>query len=430
MGQNMYVRDLEPHPNVRGAQRMKPKRKRFWIARGIFRTLRRFVEVLVILVLLILLFVTPKTEEAHFDKESAQGIAYTPPVSVVPGPTIPQALSINHSNNVLDIAEYKGEYYLGFRTAPTHFASRKAKIIVLRSPDRKQWVKDAEFQFGCDVRETRLMVFKDKLFLYFFQAGKNPFGFSPKSIFATERNPEGGWTQARPIYKPGYVVWRAKAYGDTAYMSVYYGKGLYDFWKEKTGELRLLTSTDGYDWQPVSEKPQVTEMGAEEGDFEFDDQGNLVAVVRLEMSGALVCTASKDNLGLWTTAYTPYKYDSPLLFRHNGTMYLVARRNIAGPFNREWNILPEFLQRAWNHVCYSSTRKRTSLYKVDPIMRKVIPLFDFPSTGDTSIAAITPLDRQSYCLMYYSTPIGGRDMPWFFGQLFGANIYETTLTLP
>ncbi len=409
---------------------MKPKRKRLWILRGVFRALRRFVEGVAVIVLFLLLFVSPKTENAQFDTAQAQGIAYTPPVSVVPGPAIPQDLALNHSNNVLDIAEYKGEFYLGFRTAPTHFASRKAKIVVLRSPDRKQWVKDGEFQFGCDLRETRFLVFNDKLFLYFFQAGKNPFGFSPKSIYASERNPEGGWAQARPIFKPGYVVWRAKAYGGTAYMSVYYGKGLYSFWQEREGEVRLLTSKDGYDWQPISEKPQVTEMGAEEADFEFDEQGNLVAVVRLEMSGALICTASKDNLGLWTIAHTPYKYDSPLVFRRDGDFYLIARRNVAGPFDRKWTILPEPVQRAWNLVCYSATCKRTALYKVDPVMRNIKTLFDFPSTGDTSIPALAPLDRQSYCLMYYSTPIGARDWPWFFGQIIGSNIYETTLTFP
>ncbi len=210
---------------------MKRRHKRLWILRGLFRALRRFIELVAVIVLFLLLFVSPKTETAQFDKTLAQGIAYTPPVSVVPGPSIPQDLVLNHSNNVLDIAEYKGEFYLGFRTAPTHWASRKTKIVVLRSPDRKQWVKEGEFQFDCDLREPRFLVFNGKLFLYFYQAGKNPFGFSPKSIYATERTPEGGWAQARPIFKPGYVVWRAKAYGDTAYMSVYYGKGLYDFWK-------------------------------------------------------------------------------------------------------------------------------------------------------------------------------------------------------
>jgi hypothetical protein len=397
----------------------------------IYRFVWRVVGFVISLVVFSLYCWMPQYEDPHFDAEAARGITYTPPSSLVPGPAIPQDLGLMSSNNVLDLAEYRGKYYLVFRTAPTHYASRRTRIIVLTSPDRKQWTKDGEFQVDhSDLRESRFLVFKDKLFLYFFQAGKNPLAFEPQGIFATERGADGAWTAPRPIYKPGYVVWRAKARGDMAYMSVYYGKGLYSFWKDREGELRLLTSTDGYDWKPISEQPQLIQPGAEEGDFEFDAEGNLVVVARLEVDGALICTASKDDLAHWKTTFTKYKYDEPFLFRRGNDFYLVARRNVAGAFDRELTNVPGWFKRGWNLLRYSQTRKRTALYKVDPVAGKVTPLFDFPSCGDTAYAALIPLDNRSYATMYYSTPFGPRDPSWTIGQVVGCNIYETTLTFP
>lgn len=399
--------------------------------------LRWFLGLLCVLIVLpivgavaLVTALTVQGEAPGFDKAAAQGIAYTPLKQIVPGPGLPADLEVMRSNNNLDVVRYGARWYLAFRTAPTHFASTKTRLVVLSSEDRSRWRKETEFQLmQSDLREPRFLVYKGKLFLYFFRGGSNPLEFAPQSIYATERTGDGTWTKPRAIFKPGYVVWRAKAHGGTAYMSVYYGAGIYTT-KARAGEVRLLTSTDGYAWTPISDQPQVTEAGAEEAEFAFDDAGNLVATVRLEVQGALVCTASKDDLATWDRKFTPYKYDSALMFRHGEEFYVIARRNVAGAFNRRTVFLPMPLQRAWYLLRYSLTRKRTALYKVDVAAKRLTPLFDFPSKGDTAYAGIVPLDRHSYYVVNYSSPLGGPDWPWLGGQIAGSNLYECVLTFP
>jgi hypothetical protein len=365
-----------------------------------------------------------------FDAQAAAGISYTPLLAVVPGPAAPDGVGPMASNNNVDLAQFEGRAYMAYRTAPTHFASEETRLVVVSSSDRKAW--DLELSFGLeksDLREPRFLVFQGKLFLYFFRGGSNPLNFEPQSIYVRERDATGAWGEARAIFRPGYVVWRAKARGDVAYMSVYHGAGLYTT-GARPGEIRLLRSRDGITWEPISEAPQCIADGAEEAEFEFDEAGNLVATIRLEVQGAMVCRASKDDLAAWETHYTPDKYDSALMFRRGEDFYVVARRNVAGAFHRGWDFLPQPLQRAGYLARYSLTRKRTALYKVDLSANTLVPLLDFPSQGDTAFPALIPIDARSYYLVNYSCPLEGSDWPWLAGQLIRTNLYETTLTFP
>lgn len=385
---------------------------------------------LFLLIVVLMVALTPIEEPVEFDVAAAQGISYAPPVSVVPGPGLPTDLEIQSSNNVIDLVVCEGEHFLAFRTGPTHYASPKARIVVLRSRDRIRWDLETTLDMpDGDLREPRFLLYRDKLLLYFIKAGDTFYWFEPQGIFATERIQEGRWSEPVPVFKPGYIVWRAKVHQDVAYMSVYYGKGLYNLFRP-AGEVRLLTSTDGFDWRPISDTPQVVGAGAEEADFDFDAAGNLVAVVRLEMEGGMVCRANKDRLDQWDCRFTPYKYDSPFLLRRGGEFYVVARRNVSGAYDRGWDELPDPLERGCYLLRYAFTRKRTSLFRLDLESMTLAPLLDFPSRGDTAYAALWPLDADAYYMVYYSTDIGGRDWPWTLGQVIGCNIYETVLSFP
>ncbi|MFH1537825.1 MAG: hypothetical protein ABIH66_02630 [bacterium] len=299
-------------------------------------------------------------------------------------------------------------------------------LYVLSSNDLKRWEYEAEFNLGSDLREPRFMVFKGKLFLYFFQGGANPLSFAPDHIYATERVGKAVWKKPKAIYEKGYVVWRAKERDGTAYMSVYYGAGLYSN-ETEPGHLRLLESHDGYKYELVNGREVSTETSAEEGEFEFDVEGNLYATIRLEMKGGKVCRAPKEDITEWTCKFTPHKYDSALMFRHGKDFYVVARRNVDGPFNKKAGWLPVSLRSKYYLARYSFTRKRTTLYKFNRKNLELEPLFDFSSTGDTAYAGITKLDKNRYLLLNYSSPVDGFDWNWIGGQLVGSNIYSTVL---
>ncbi|MEW6201105.1 MAG: hypothetical protein AB1546_03965, partial [bacterium] len=237
-------------------------------------------------------------EKPAFNTAEAEKISFSPLERIVPGDRIPAGLKIFRSNNNLDLVRYKGRYYLAFRTAPTHFASSKTIIYVLSSTDYKKWEYETEYNLNSDLREPRFLIFKNRLFLYFFQGGSNPLSFAPEHIFATERISKSNWEKPKPIYKPGFVVWRAKEYNGRAYMSVYYGVGLYSNEKQP-GHLQLLVSDDGYNYELINNREVSNEASTEEGEFEFDENGNLYATVRLEMKGGKVCAALKDDITEW-----------------------------------------------------------------------------------------------------------------------------------
>jgi len=395
--------------------------------------LKRLVRRVVLLVLLSVLCVAGlvaalwfRSYPVTFDTEGARGISFEPWRELIPGPGLPGDLGLMSSNNNLDVVRYGETFFIASRTAPTHFASEKTRVLVQRSADRKTWERDGQFQFGCDIREPRFLVYHDTLFLYFFKAGKSLFKFEPQGIFVTSRGKDGRWAEPKPVFKPGFVVWRAHVFGDTAYMSVYNGAGLYTT-GDRQGDLRLLVSHDGYAWDAISEKPQVDTISAEEGEFAFDEEGNLCATVRLETGGGMVCRAAKDDLAHWECVRTDAKYDSALMFRHGAKFYVIARRNVAGPFAGGGDWLPKSWQRGWWLARYSLTRKRTALYAVDTDGMALRPLFDFPSKGDTAFAGIVPLGTDDYWVANYSCPLDGPDWPWIFGQFAGTRIYDTTL---
>ncbi len=361
-----------------------------------------------------------------FDTKAAEGISYEPWRQLIPGPGLPDTLEVLAANNNLDVIRYQDFFYIAFRTAPTHFASERTRLVVVRSKDRNSWEHAGEFQVGRDIREPRFLIFKDTLFLYFFQGGTHPLKFEPQSIYVTSRTGEGQWTEPRSVFQPGYVVWRARTFGGTAYMSVYYGAGIYTT-RDRPGDLRLLVSEDGYSWRPISEKPQVDVVSAEEGEFMFDDEGNLYATVRLETGGGLICRASKNDLSRWEYAHTADKYDSALMFRHGPDIFVIARRNVAGPFASGVGWLPAKWRRAWWMVRYSLTRKRTALYRLNAENLTLSPLLDFPSKGDTAFAGIVALDADTYWVANYSCCLDGPDWPWVFGQVAGTQIYESVL---
>lgn len=394
----------------------------------IFKTFFFILSLFFLLLFFLIIYLSFREEKVVFNKHMAKNIFYSQPVKIVPSGKIPFNVKIYKSNCNLDIVKYKNRYYFAFRTSPTHFASDKTILYVLSSNDLEKWEYEAEFNFKSDLREPRFLVFKNKLFLYFFQGGTNPLSFAPRHIFVSEYISKSNWTKPKPIYKPGFVAWRVKEFKEKAYMSVYYGVGIYSNEKQP-GHLQLLQSDDGYNYKLVNNKEISREVSAEEGEFEFDDKGNLYATIRRELKGSEVCYAEKNDITNWQCKFTPYKYDSALMFKHKNNFYVIARRNIDGKYNKNSKYLPNFLKSKYYLVRYSLTRKRTTLYKLNKEKLELEPLFDFPSKGDTAYAGIVKVNENRYFVLNYSTDIHRFDWNWLFGQLFGSNIYAITLEL-
>ncbi|MCB9232776.1 MAG: hypothetical protein H6581_13985 [Bacteroidia bacterium] len=357
----------------------------------------------------------------------AQNVSTTEWVQLIPSDKLPKNIVCQAANNNLDLIKYHGKYYVAWRTAPTHFASEKTMLYLISSSNLQQWDYETEFHLGADMREPRFFILHDTLYFHFFEAGSDPLRFEPRHLWGTCTTGNGKWAPKWDSGLDNYVPWRFRTRRDTAYMSAYYGLHLYQ--GGHTADLRLFYSTDARHWKKLSQFPQVGGRSAEEGEFTFDDQGNLYGTVRMESIGAYVVSARAGQIANWKKVYTKHKYDSALTFNHHNEIYLVSRRNLDGDgrMARAWTCLPFAWQKAYNLARYSATRKTTSLWKINKETLAVEHLMDFPATGDCSFPGIAPITDREYLLMNYSSDIHGKPKNWIRGQLKPTQIYMTVL---
>lgn len=376
-------------------------------------------------------------EDHAWDLERAREIRVGDAHAIVPGPGMPAALELGAANNNLDWTRHGSRIYLAFRSAPRHWASHEARMIVLSAPAGAEvdpealWTREAVFDLeDRDLREPRFLSIGDRLLFYFFEADSQPGVFSPNSIRVSERQGLAQWSDSRPIFEPGHVVWRTKWRRGAAWMSVYGGRELYEE-RGRARSVRLLRSTNGIDWVSVSgEESPVPQPGGGECAFEFDANGNLVALVRVEPRGALVCTAPADRLETWDCTPTPYRHDSPLLLRHGDRFFAVARRSFGGPVARMPSWLPEDTRLILDQLRFWWTRLRTTLYEILPSERSIVPIVDLPSRGDTAFASAIELGGGRFAVANYSSPLEDPDWPWAVGQNIETRIYSLILDLP
>lgn len=361
-------------------------------------------------------------------------VSYTPLVQVAPGPGLPDRVKCMDSNNNLDIARFDGRLFLGFRTAPDHFAGRKTMLYIVSSADEgASWDYEAEVFLGSDMREPRFLALGHKLMFYFFQAGTNRFAFSPRFVFAMERRGPGDWTEPEKVFEPGCVIWRAKVRNNKAYVSAYCGgQEMYTGGNAAVG-IHFLTTDDGYNFRDINPDRPVTATGGSETAFEFDADGTLYLTVRNEGGdgvswGSKVCKALPDDYSDWQCNITPNKYDSPLMFRHEQDIYLIARRNVDGAYDKEDRWLPDPIETLYYMARYWWTKKRTALYRLDREALRMEVVLDFPSRGDTAFPGLVPIDGHSFLMYNYSSPPDGKDRVWMTGQLATTQIYSTVIT--
>jgi hypothetical protein len=294
----------------------------------------------------------------------------------------------------------------------------------MSSENFKNWEFETSFQVGADMREPRFVAYNDSLFFYFFEGGTNMFRFQPKHIWMSCSGGDKKWTEKYKLEMDGFVPWRFRVRDDQIYLSAYYGVDIYK--NHNSPNLSLFTSRDGKNYKPISTHAQVSAKGAEEGEFEFDKEGNIWATVRLEGSGSYVAFASKDSLQNWRKVFGKHKYDSALMLNHKETIYVFARRHLKGEATK--TEFPNKKERRRNLVRYSFSKKKTAVYRLNKEKMILEHIMDFPSTGDNAFPAIAQINENQYYLLNYSNDIHKREMNWINGQLRKTNIYWTKLT--
>jgi hypothetical protein len=364
----------------------------------------------------------------------AAQITFTDPVKVVPGPNLPAGVEPKTSNNNLDLIRFDGRLFFAFRTGPFHFASPQTVLYIMSSADEGQtWDLESKIAIGADMREPRFLDLNGRLLFYFFEAGKNPFGFTPRHVWAMERKALGSWTEKKSVYQPACVLWRAKVRNGKAYVSMYCGADKEYIGGNEGIGINFLTTTDGYNFEPVTPGKSIVSTGGSEMDFDFDDQGNLYAVVRNEAGDGTswqskVCTAPAAALSDWKCQPSDYKFDSPFAFARNNEIYVIARLNPDGAYDKRKRSLPNGIESLYYLARYWWTPKRTALYLIDKTALTATPILELPGRGDTAFPGLVPLDANRYLMYNYTSDLNGKDRVWMSGQLHKTFIYSTVIT--
>jgi hypothetical protein len=394
----------------------------------------------------------PADWDAEVDRSARYALTAGTPRWIVPGgaalassegldparrsaPGLPPGLAIDRANNNVDIVFFDGRLFIAWRTAPSHFASREARMIVLSSTDLGQsWRLEHEIALSADVREPRFVAMGGRLLLYFVELGINPLAFEPREVWWIERRGQGDWSDETSAGIAGEVLWSLRRRNGVAYMTSYSG----DHYGPGSVDVHLRRSPDGVRWQHVDPaKPVVYRGGVSEAAIELDRDGDLWAVTRNEDGdqsgfGSHVCRAQRGALGDWACSAKsdPQRYDSPWLFRHGDEIYLAARRDIGGPFDQGRDDLT-FEDKQTTYLReYSLRPKRTALYRVDRDTQRVVHLFDLPSAGDTASPSVRQLSAHRFLLANYSSPLDQPNIDWLSAQVSprGTGIYLVELT--
>ena len=352
-------------------------------------------------------------------------VSASEPIWVIPSSVVPPEVIVQPSNNNVDIVAHEDALFLAWRTGPTHFADAAVQMPVMRSDDDgATWVLETVVDLDSDLREPRLVSFNGVLQLIFFEAGVFAFTFDPQHVWRTVRGDDGSWSNPEILFEAAEVPWDIKVRRGAVWMTSYLGEHYGG--EGSVIDVLFRRSDDGISWSMVDDAPYVYRGGVSEAAIEFDREGGLWVVTRNEDGdatgfGSHVCYAPPDALSAWECPEVsdPERYDSPELFRHEDDIYLVARRDVGGPYGPEGDIL-----------AYSDRPKTSALYRLDRDARTVVHLMDLPGAGDTAFGAIQQLDDHRFLLANYTSPLDEPDITWIEGQTSerGTQIYLLTLT--
>jgi hypothetical protein len=390
-------------------------------------------------------------ERRDLDCGAATGFTQSAPVVVAPSASMPEGVVSQTAHNNLDVAWHDdgagGRLFFAFRTGPNHFASPDVVMHIVSTPDLITWRREGEVAIGTDVREPQLVSIGGALLFYYVVLGADPLDFEPRGTRVMRWLGPGTFEAAQDIFEPGFLVWRIKPLDQPGHEPGWVqafgysgGENIYDLDGEPI-RVSWLKIRDGLSWGPVDPTHEVVlEGGTSETDAAFLPDGTLIAVARNEAGdstgfGSRICRGMSSDPAAWTCVSDTKKYDSPLVFAHEGTPYLVGRRNVteSGDYDlgdTDKSMADRYLD---NQLDYWQRPKRCALWRIDADQLSVSWVTDLPSAGDTCFPEALRLSRDRWLVFNYSSPVamdGEPDPSWLDGQLGPTHIYWTVLGLP
>ena len=294
-------------------------------------------------------------------------------------------------NAFTDLIEFKGAYYLTFRTCPGgHMVHPTSAILVLASRDGAEWREVHRFSVPKrDVRDPHFLIFQNKLYVYagtWYCGDTSPklFDMNQHLGYAT-RSVDGAHWEAPHMLEGtyGHYIWRAAAHAGKAYLC---GRRKREFIETATRlerdaavESALLESPDGFVFRPAG---FFQETYGNETAFLFEHDGSILAVARSGGNRDAELLRSRAPYRSWQRSGLGRYIGGPLLARWGGHYLVGGRKQTpAGP--------------------------RTVLSWLTN--NRLEDLLELPSNGDNSYPGFVAVGPTRGWLSYYSTHETGPD---------------------
>lgn len=370
---------------------------------------------------------TPKARAA----EPAPGLPHT--VSVVESRRLPLegVLGPAEARGNVDAVRFDERVHLAVRSVDAHGRTR---IDVVSSDDGEHtFRRETSLETRGELFAGRLLAWDGALFAYASELDTRGGETKPSAVLASKLDGKGVWADWARLPLDAQVVWRAKVERGTPLLTSYaLSEKAYQF-EEATMEVRLLTTSDGFDWRPLRSGQRVVYRGGgTEAAFSSDDDGNLYSVVKNEAGdesgfGSALCAARASDWARWDCVNDPKKYDSPTLFTHEDELYLVARRH-ASPDGYDDDRSFTLLRRAGDQARELAAPQRCALWHFDRAHKRVDFVLDLPSRGNTCSAAVLPGDAAGEYVVYdQSSATDGPDLSLQHGLAQPTYVYRHVL---
>jgi hypothetical protein len=314
-------------------------------------------------------------------------------------------------NAFTDLIAWRGNLWLVYVASPSHFASRRSELVLLQSPDAREWHEVASLSGdGEDIRDPKLAEIHERLNLFALLNRK--FDPQPYRTIRAESADGITWSPFVDVEPAGWLLGKPKTVdGETWFAPAH---------NLQNGAARLMRSSNGVHWETVS--AICPDEKADETAIEILPGGQMLTVTRLEAGGGLfgapeagtMLSSSQPPYDVWkrVSRSKVTRLDGPALFQVDGCCYAVGRYQpcVRSPFG-------------WQGSIFSC--KRSSLFSINE--SGLTWLTDLPSAGDTSYAGVTFWNGQLVISYYTSAP--DQDQTWIMGMLRPTCIHVTHIQL-
>jgi hypothetical protein len=317
---------------------------------------------------------------------------------------------VNH-NAWGDLIQFKGRFYVGFRSNPKgHLFNENSEAVIIVSDDGDNWEVALRYTDSNRIlRDPHFAILGERLYAV---SGSHNQVDDQFLSYCVSTSDGVNWSDLRPLEgTEGKFLWRVTAYDGKIYANEHRvlnpPPGGSDYDGDLASRSAIMVSDDGETYRDFVTFPQE---GGNETGFEFEDDGTLLAVMRtigLPPHNAVVWRA-KPPYSEWTRTMLHRFIGGPMLAKW-GKRYLVGGRRFEG------------------EVASGTDGAHMSIGWLEGLgpgeMPHLVEGPDLPSGGDTSYPGFTALSDTEALVSYYSSHEGSRS------KVAPASIYVARISI-